>query len=291
MAIVGLSVVSLATETRASFIGDGIRTVVSVLAHPVWLTLDTAKGTSAFVASAVRSQQDIRAENHLLRQRVNSLQTQLANRDEVLAQNARLRDLLAFRDAAPGLTFLVAPVFTSYEKTLQVGRGEFHGVQPLAGVLSPSGVVGIVSKVEPFSSYVVTLHHANCSIMAVIKRNRIHGVVVGSDFKRSHICEMRYIDAREEILVGDEVVTMGGDGFPSGRVIGHVTEVPYVEGSLFRTAYIQPAADISTLDEVVIVMKAPVSEEELRGTVTAPVNASNAPPVPDDRSLQERFAP
>ncbi|MCC6142187.1 MAG: hypothetical protein IT368_00115 [Candidatus Hydrogenedentes bacterium] len=108
---------------------------------------------------------------------------------------------------------------------------------------------------------------------------------------------MEYIDLKDEVRVGDQVVTSPESLFPSGYPIGTVTAV-HGTGTLWRTAEIDPAVDPYALDEVFVVTTYSSATEDLEGpppeaveeTVELEADAQ-PPPAADMRTIQERFAP
>lgn len=184
-------------------------------------------------------------------------------------------------------------VIGRFEGTLSIDQGWAQGVHEAMCAISPDGsIVGVVAKVERSQSFIYTLHHTDCRIGAIIKRNRAHGIVRGSGNDFSHICRMEYIDSGDEVLEGDQVVTSGGAVYPSGYPIGTVIGPPQGEGSLLMTALIKPAADPYRLDEVFLVERVQATEEELSGEYAAPDHGE--PPegfLPETESIQERLAP
>jgi rod shape-determining protein MreC len=158
--------------------------------------------------------------------------------------------------------------------------------------LTPDGVVGIVTKVDPFQSLVYTLHHTQCRIGAMVQRNRALGVVHGSGSDLSHVCRMEYIDMKDEVFEGDIVVTSGSAVFPRGLPLGRVTRVRD-EGALLKTAYIEPFAQPYQIDEVFLVRRVQPSQEELAAFTPPDPRAddSGGHAMPDTRPLQERWAP
>ena len=111
-----------------------------------------------------------------LQQQSEELRTSRARYDQVVAQrdstalaagfapelrneNARLRGLLGLGPRLSG-GFVAAEVLHQPEPTnpltLVLSAGKRQGVQPLAAVVSPEGLLGLVSTVDPNSSVVVT---------------------------------------------------------------------------------------------------------------------------------------
>ena len=103
-------------------------------------------------------------------------------------------------------------------------------------------------------------------------------------------CTMKYIDMKDDVRVNDLVVSSPESMFPAGYTIGRVVKIDE-SGSLWKSAEIEPAVDIYSLDEVFIVRRAIAPAEELAGQQSEPAVVSVAPAVPDTRSYQDRYAP
>src|SRR5262245_57784683 len=88
-----------------------------------------------------------RAEFDALRTRIRTLQERSVHIDEVEQENARLRDLLAFRERLAGDVLAAAVIgrdATGLARTLTIDRGSADGVTKGAAVLAPAGAVGQV---------------------------------------------------------------------------------------------------------------------------------------------------
>jgi rod shape-determining protein MreC len=65
---------------------------------------------------------------------------------------------------------------------------------------------------------------------------------------------MDWIGLEAQIEVGDVVLTSGlGGHFPPDLVIGEVVDVERSEAELFQKAFLQPAADLSSLEMVFVI--------------------------------------
>jgi rod shape-determining protein MreC len=209
--------------------------------------------------------------------------------------------MLGFRDKVSGLDLVPAEVSVIgwFEGTLIIDQGSVHGIRESMCVLSPEGIIGVVTKAEPYQSLVYTLHHADCRIGSMIERTRAHGVVRGSGSDFTQICQMEYIDSDADVRVNDRVVTSGSSVFPAGYLIGYISAPPEGEGSLLKTALVQPAAQVYQLDEVFVLREATTRPEQLAGPGAArgrgaPVEQAAGPddePLIVQPSLQERYAP
>jgi rod shape-determining protein MreC len=291
--LVALSLLVLASGMRAAVVVEGVRAVVAVAAEPFLELLHKTQGAAAYVAGFVAAYDAGRAEVYELKRELAELVPRAASQAELEAENRRLRVMLDFVRSYPGLTLEPVEVLAvSVEGTLTIDRGSMHGIRPSMCVLDRAGVVGLVTRVLPTVSYVSTLHHSDCKIGAVVRRNRVRGVIHGSGSAFSHICTLNYIDLKDRVQPGDEVITSGGAIYPAGLPIGTVKRVDKTDASLLATAVVEPYANPYELDEVLVVRLVEPSAEELAGTERQPevVNPVTDPMV-ENASVQERYAP
>ena len=84
-----------------------------------------------------------------------------------------------------------------------------------------------------------------------MRRLRDTGVVRGLGRWR---CELRYLEPEAQVLPGDLIVTSGMGGvFPGGLRVGTVTSVGSDPQSTGRTASVETAVDIRTVEEVLVI--------------------------------------
>jgi rod shape-determining protein MreC len=136
-------------------------------------------------------------------------------------------------------------------RTITLDRGERNGVRRGMGVLSPQGVVGQIIEVGRVASRALVLTDHNSGVDALIQRTRARGIVQGA---MEGGCRMKYLRRGEDVAVGDRVLTSGMDGiFPTGILIGEVTEVSRLSRGLLQIATVVPSAPLDTIEEVLIV--------------------------------------
>ncbi|NLN92388.1 MAG: rod shape-determining protein MreC [Candidatus Hydrogenedens sp.] len=296
--IVLLSLFSLITDTDSSFIHVGLSRFVSISAYPfLKLRYMSVRGAEQ-AYKVVADPNSLRKENEELQLELASLRKQNTRMRQLDRENQRLRRMLGFVQSEPQLSLHPAAVLESYKGMLRIEGGSMQDFQVSMGVITADGVVGIITEVADFTSIVATLHHVDCRVGAMVLRNRLRaydGVIhaSGSDF--SHLCSMEYIDMKEEVRIGDHVVSSPESLFPAGLPIGKITGIRG-GGGLWKSASIEPVVNPYQLDEVLIIMRALEAPEFVAGPPTSfrgsavPV-VSKAPEMPDQRSLQERYAP
>lgn len=294
--LVLLCISSLATGFESSIIHRAVIRIVSLTAYPFLESRAMMESGVDRVLSAVFTQEGIRQENQALRQEVALMRRALSARNEMAAENRRLRADIGFLASEPRLQLEPAKVIESLKGAITIDRGIRDGVEAFMGVITPQGVVGMVTNVSDFSSRVATLHHPDCKIGAMVERNRLRAYdgVLHADGTFRLICSMWYIDMKDDVRVGDRIVTSPESIFPSGFPIGTVRAVHSGE-ALLKNAEIEPFVDPYRLDEVFIIKAAGPRLEDYQGPVRAELQpraaAGNLDPADETMPLQEKFAP
>jgi rod shape-determining protein MreC len=112
--------------------------------------------------------------------------------------------------------------------------------------------VGKVLLVYRSTSLVLLINDHSSGVGAILEKSRTQGIVRGTPAGE---VVLEKVMSDETVPVGEQVLTSGGDSiFPKGLLIGRVTKV--VPGSeLFLNIRVSPAADLSKLEEVLVVTK------------------------------------
>ena len=224
------------------------------------------------------------AEVTNLRQRVAELKLQNQLLSDKGAENARLREMLGFREASPyrlRACRVVSREPSSWWDSVQVDVGwqdepDLTKDQP---VVSPRGVIGKTGTVSRYVTDVILLVNENCSISATVDGTHDQGIVEGQgNFEEGKPrVQVKYLPKDSQITIGQFVVTSGlGPYFPAGLRLGTVVEVPTVQKQyptfgLYREAYIEPTADLNKLDELFIVLGS--KQPQKSGDTSAPAAA------------------
>jgi len=134
-----------------------------------------------------------------------------------------------------------------------LNKGGDYGIKPEMGVISSSGIAGIVIGVSPDFSYVMSLLHQNCRISARIKKNN-HLVNVlwdGNNYKEGMVVD---IPSHIELHKGDSIVSSGNSLiFPEGILIGRVNEHTQSANKDLSEAVIEFSTDFNSLQNVYII--------------------------------------
>lgn len=216
------------------------------------VTAATVRG----VSNTWRDYVDLRGlqeENTRLQRETAILKRRIDQLEEQALETQRLQALLAMRQASRA-EFLTARVVgkdaTNWFKTVLLDRGSLEGVRRNQPVVVPDGLVGRVVEVTLTSAKVQLLTDPVNAVGGLIQRTRVTGIVSGNLGAGARV---RYLPLMADVVGGDQVVTSGMGGvFPKGIPIGRITAVERRSGALFQEATLQPAVDLSRLEEVLI---------------------------------------
>ncbi|HTP44619.1 MAG TPA: rod shape-determining protein MreC [Terriglobales bacterium] len=226
-----------------------------------------------------------RSENARLQKELDELRMRNRELESQAAEGQRLAALLSFRSAHPEASMLAAEVIgasadpTSH--TLFINRGERDHVRRNLAVITPEGIVGKIVEVFPSSAQVLLINDKDSGVGALFATTRTHGVVKGSGDPNPR---MDYIVNDEKVQAGDKILTSGEDHiFPKDLPVGIVESAK--PGSPFQTIWIQPAARLDRLEEVLVLLTqlevpAKKSEEGSASTPAAAGAKAAQPPVP-----------
>jgi rod shape-determining protein MreC len=177
---------------------------------------------------------------------------------ELRSENARLRSLLGL-GVRLGSGYVAAEVLRQAEPTspltFVVSAGRVQGVRPLAAVVSPAGLVGIVSAVDARTSVVATWAHPEFRASAMAADGSVYGIVAphGSEGPGRWLLELQGVAYRQLVPDGTLILTsgLGGvlpRGIPIGTVVGVVGEAEGWE----RTYLVRPAVHPAAVSHVMI---------------------------------------
>lgn len=203
---------------------------------------------------------NVREENERMRAELNRLREEHARLVGVMQENARLRSLVGFREAHPALELVAARVVaqeTSPYFRVSSIRLEVDDPRVVAGmpVVASAGVVGHVSERSGRNAQVLLACDPRSSIDILVQRNRARGVLVGLGHSNDYSSRIAYLLRRDEVVEGDFVVTSGmGGRFPPDLPVGRIADVSRREYGLFQEVIVEPAVDVSRLEEVYVVI-------------------------------------
>ena len=194
--------------------------------------------------------------NRQLKAENQQLKSRLALMTELKQKNTHLLSILDFKKESE-IQLIPARVIgrdpISEYHLITVSRGKKHGADKNMIVITEEGVVGYVFRVFSDFSHIILLTDPQAVIPAVVQRSRIYGAITGKD--RSH-CELKYLKRRDDVKIGDVIVTSGLHlSYIGGFPIGKVTNIKKQKYGLTQEVTVQPFINPSRLEEIFIVNK------------------------------------
>lgn len=198
--------------------------------------------------------QGVEEENRLLKHENGKLRYKNSQYIEYKNENERLRKLLQFKGASPMRlipTQVIARTPSHWFKSILISQIAGEKISKYMAVITHEGVVGRIEEVTPVSARVLLITDQNSSIAVIVQRSRAEGIVSGW---QENICKLNYLIRSADIKPGDVVISSGlGGVFPKGLVVGRITKVEKQGHDLFQYAEVEPSANLSNLEEVMVV--------------------------------------
>jgi len=226
----------------------------------------------------------VRAENRQLKDQMEQMRLEQVRLSEDAAQARRLQTLVAFKEQFISRTVAAQVIGSSgsdLSRTVFIDKGENAGIQRDMAVMTADGIVGKVLVVYPSVSQVLLISDQSSGVGALLEKTRLQGVLRGT---ANGEVVLERVMSDEQVPVGETLLTSGGDQiFPKGLPIGNVTQVSNGK-DLFLNIKIKPAANLSKLEEVLVL----VEKQERQATAdegvrvrAADILAQRLPSVPE----------
>ena len=200
------------------------------------------------------------AENESLRQQLAEAQEQVRQSAEAAEENIRLRTLLGYLEK--NTTFITeSAMITSWDASnwvsaFTISKGTDNGIEKGDCVITESGMlVGQVAELGANWATVRSLIDVNMDAGVLVGDSTIAAMLVGDyALMQEGKCKLSYFTEDTTLFTGDSVITSGkGGAFPSGIIVGTVTELRSEAGGQNFYAVVDPAVDLSLLSQVFII--------------------------------------
>ena len=237
-----------------------IRGVVLTVFSPVQMLLISVYQDTVGVWERYVYLVGVEEENEQLRSSLQKISSKYENLKilyvETEKKNQRLENILDFTHET-SYTLIPARVIGGdpqpFSGSIVVDKGTASGVSVDMPVISTDGVVGIVISVSTRSSRIVLLNDKNCRVDVIVQDDRARGILEGA---ADGSLKLSYVDRQADVIEGDIIVTSGMGGiFPKGLLVGEVAAVTVPPYGLFQEIVIEPRAKLSSLEEVLIVVR------------------------------------
>jgi rod shape-determining protein MreC len=202
---------------------------------------------------------EIEAENAALIAQNNELRASAQLLKDLAEENRRLRDTMGYRERS-AFNLVPAQVISrdsaSWWSSAKINRGFADKIDSAQPVLTADGLVGRTTTVAKDISMVMLLTDETCQVAARIEETGDQGILSGQRTagETTPTLVLNFLKRNADIKPGMKVMTAGVSGgvFPAGIPLGTVREFRTRE--LDGQAIIEPAADLSRLEDVFVVL-------------------------------------
>jgi rod shape-determining protein MreC len=261
---VALSVIVLTALVGLNLPGGAaarFKLALSSLFLPLFGLAATSQNLANHAGESVLPRRELLRQNDQLRRENQQFQLAAMQTAEIARENARLRQLLGWRDQSPWrhqlkLARVVLREPANWWRTVQIDLGSRDGIRTNLSVLTVEGLVGRVASVGFDRSQVVLLGDPNCRVSARVENEtRDNGIIGPAGPVQTDLAVMSYLPPGATLKPGQNVVTSGLGGiFPKGIPVGKVLDSRPVEFGLYVEARVKLAANLNALEEVWVLM-------------------------------------
>ncbi len=222
-----------AVKEQFGGIGKGLKTLDQLEAENEKLTTEN---------------KDLRATNQVLR--------------DLESENNKLRAALGYRERS---VFKLVPARiisrggSTWWNTVKINRGFEDGIDSDQTVLTDAGIVGKTTTVAKNESIVLLVTDETCRIAAKVEGSREQGIISGVRLQESTGAgelHLNFLTKAADLQPDQKIYTAGVSGgvFPSGILVGTVKR--FTVRALDGQAIVDPAVDVSTVEDVFVVVGA-----------------------------------
>jgi len=191
------------------------------------------------------------AENIELKEKVRQLEI-----DGI--ENEQLREMLNLTkkyDTSNAVVAEVISVDSTWFEVITINKGNKEGIKENMTVLTPSGLVGKVTKVFDHSAQVTTILDISNVVSATLTKTGDLVTTQGDmELVKDKLLRLKYVPSDILLAEGDVIETSGMGGiYPKGIYIGTIKKVEEDRALMKQYALLEPGVDFSKIREVLII--------------------------------------
>lgn len=206
---------------------------------------------------------NVKKDNDILETSMDRILSIETENIELRRQLEALKDELNIDYSLTDYEYLNASVISRnvgywYNK-ITIDKGSYNGVEKDMVVITSKGLIGRVINTTTFTSDVklITTSDTNNKISVHISNGdtNLYGLINGYNYN-DNVLELEGISNTKDVNIGDRVYTSGLGGiFPSGILIGTVSEITTDSYDLAKVIKVKPSADFSDINYVSILKR------------------------------------
>ena len=202
-------------------------------------------------------------DNDILETSIDRIDSIEAENIELRRELERLKEELNIEHNLSDYEYLNATVVSRnvgfWYNTITIDKGTYNGVEKDMVVINSKGLIGKIIKTSTFTSDVrlITTSDTNNKISVHISNGDydLYGLINSYDYNDNYL-EVEGISNTKDVRVGDYVYTSGLGGiFPSGILVGTVSEISTDSYDLAKIIKVKPSSDFTDINYVSILKR------------------------------------
>lgn len=245
-----------------TFVKDGFLWVEKTISYPFvfiknkvndYNNLKVVQKENDILKTSIDRIESVETENVELRREIEALKSEL-NIDYTLSDYEYLNSTVISRNV--GYWF----------NTITIDKGSYSGVENDMVVINAKGLIGKVIRTTSFTSDVrlITTSDTNNKISVYVSNgsDSLYGLVNSFDYTDNYL-EVEGISNTRNVSVGDKVYTSGlGGVFPSGILIGEVSDITTDSYDLAKIIKVTPSVDFNDINFVSLLKRKSVENAD-----------------------------
>jgi rod shape-determining protein MreC len=191
----------------------------------------------------------LKKQNEVLKARLIAISENAGSQERY----AKIQDFRSQQNYASVVVNVIGRDPSNWNASLIIDQGHAEGLEVGQPVVDPLGVVGRIFEAGKNTAKVILLSDPTFAVAAVDGRSRENGLLTGT---LQGVLRFQYLTENADVKVGDALVTSKlSTAFPEGLLIGRITDVQASANSHTVECLVEPAVDLSELEEVIVIKK------------------------------------
>lgn len=250
---VGFMIATFDVRSETNAVGDVLREGTQSVFTPFQKATDWVVSPVVGFVDGVSNLAGLRDENTRLEGRVRELEAQVRATDALEEQVTQL-ELINGLELAEQLSTVTASIYSSgatpFDNVRYIDKGANDGILVGQAVVDEDGLIGRVDLVSANDARVRLITDPLVSIGVRVQSTNETGIVSG---RGEGPLRLEMFRASQPIYEGALVVT-DGSRFPPGLVVGTVAETAAAEVGFVLRSVVEPAARLSQIDYVKVIV-------------------------------------
>lgn len=198
-------------------------------------------------------------ENERLLTENAELNQKLIDYEKIKDENEQYRTMAGIKEIYPdfeiSMAFVISRDPADRFSSFMIDRGELHGVSINDPIITPNGLVGIVTNVGPISSRVQTILSPENNVSSIEIYSKELGILSGDiALAQDGKAKLSILSSDTVIQKGDMITTTNVTGlYPAGIPIGTVIDVKTESHGVTKYAIIEPFVNIEEVTTLQVI--------------------------------------